>query len=731
MRAPPPGCGRSLRSGRRRRSKTMTMKPSPAAPCPLLTAFERALRLQEAGQLEQAELLCRQVIAEQPRHFPSRHLLGLICAQRGNHEDAILELNIALAIDPKAAFAHYNRGIVLQTLKRFAEALASYDAAIALKPDYAEAFCNRGNTLAELKRLEESLASFDRAIALKTRYAQALANRGTVLERLDRLDEARMNLESAIALEPHFAEAHYNLANILHRQGELDQAAAHYERALAIMPGLAEAHSNLGMLLSAAGEFEQAVARYERALAIMPDFAEARFNLANALREQGRLSDAVVHYERALALMPESAAAHCNLGVALKEQGKLAAAVGQFERTLLVKADYADAHSNLAAVLLELGRLAEAKGAIERAIDLEPKVPGHYYTLSQIARFTADDPGLAAMEHLAREPHSLSKDGRVKLHFALGKAYADAGRDQTSLDHFLAGNALKRREIGYDEVATLAMFQDIRDLFTRERIRALTGSGQRSDVPIFIVGMPRSGTTLVEQILASHPQVFGGGELELLPRLVARRGERSGVAVGIAELSAATVRHLGIQYLAGLRPLAPTATRITDKMPANFALLGFIHLALPEARIIHVRRDPLDTCVSCFSTLFTLGHAYTYDLAELGRYYRGYQAMMEHWQKALPAAAILDVQYEDVVVDFEAQVRRILEHCGLPWDDVCLAFYKTKRAVSTASAAQVRRPVYATSVGRWRAYQSALQPLLHALDIDPDRALKIGDADGG
>jgi tetratricopeptide (TPR) repeat protein len=698
----------------------MTTIPLPAAPSPSLTPFEQALRLWEARQLENAELFCRRAIAEQPRHFPSRHLLGLICAQRGHHEDAVLHFNIALSIDPKAAFAYYNRGIVLQTLRRCAEALASYDAAIALKADYAEAFCNRGNALAELERLEDALASFDRAIALRPRYAQALANRGITLQRLDRLEEARGNLESAIAFEPHFVEGHYNLANVLRQRGEREQAVAHYERALAIMPDFAAAHNNLGVVLADAGKFEEAQARYERALAITPDFAEGHFNLANALRLQGKLDGAVAHYERALALVPEFAAAHCNLGVALKEQGKPAEAVARFERALLVKADYAEAHGNLAAVLLELGQLAEAKRAIGRAIALEPKVPGHYYTLSQIGRFAATDPWLTAMEDLAREPLSLPKDARVKFHFALGKAYADVGRHQASFAQFLAGNALKRQQIRYDEAATLAMFQDIRNLFTAERVGALQGLGERSDVPIFVLGMPRSGTTLVEQILASHPQVFGAGELELLPRLVARRGERSGVEVDTADLSVARVHRLGVEYLAGLTPLAPRAKRITDKMPANFALVGFIHLALPDARIIHVRRNPIDTCLSCFSSLFTVGHLYTYDLAELGRYYRAYQEMMAHWEKALPAGAILDVRYEDVVADLDAQARRMLEHCGLSWDDACLAFYETKRVVSTASAAQVRRPVYGTSVGRWRAYRSSLQPLWQALNIDPD-----------
>lgn len=694
--------------------------PSPAILSPNLAPFAQALSLHQAGMLAPAELLCRRAVAEQPRHFASRHLLGLICAQLGHHEDAIVQLNLALAIDPKAHFAHYNRGIVLQALKQLPEALASYDAAIALRADYAEAFCNRGNTLAALKRLDEAVASFDRAIALKPRYAQALASRGAALEQLNRLNEARASLERAIALEPRFAEAHYNLANVMHRQGEQQQAVAQYERALAIMPDLAEAHSNLGAILFDAGELEQAVARYQHALAIAPDFAAAHFNLANAFRAQGRLDDAMAHYERALAIAPDFAAAHCNLGVALKQQGKPASAVACFETALLVKPDYAEAYGNLAVALLDLGQMPQAKRAIARAIELEPKAAGYYYTLSQIGPLAPGDAALDAMEGLTRERLALTAEARVKLHFALGKAYADIGRAETSFDHLLAGNALKRREVPYDERATLAMFRDIRQVFTPERIATLRGVGERSELPIFIVGMPRSGTTLVEQILASHPEVFGAGELELLPRLVAPRGGPAGVEVELADLSAAKVRCLGTEYLTALRALAPQATRITDKMPANFALVGFIHLALPQARIIHVRRNPIDTCLSCFSTLFTLQHAYTYDLAELGRYYRAYQGLMEHWHKALPDGAILDIQYEDVVTDLRAQARRMLEHCGLQWDDVCLTFYETKRAVCTASAAQVRRPLYDTSVGRWRAYRSSLQPLLEALDIEPD-----------
>jgi Sulfotransferase family len=307
----------------------------------------------------------------------------------------------------------------------------------------------------------------------------------------------------------------------------------------------------------------------------------------------------------------------------------------------------------------------------------------------------------------------------MELHFALGGAYEGLAQHDRAMDHWLRGNALKRRLIGYDEAAALGTFERIAAAFTPELMRRNAGGGDPSPLPIFIVGMPRSGTTLVEQVLASHPQVFGGGERRDLTSAMAdvfgRDTEAAHFAERLAALTSEDFRRIGAAYLARVTPLAPAAQRITDKMPANFRFVGIIHLALPNARIIHIRRDPVDTCLSCFSKLFGGKQPYSYDLAELGRYYRAYERLMAHWREALPADAMLEVQYEELVSAFAPQARRIVAHCGLEWDEACLAFHRTERPVRTASAAQVRQPIYQNAVGRGRAYGSMLAPLLEAL----------------
>jgi sulfotransferase family protein len=260
-------------------------------------------------------------------------------------------------------------------------------------------------------------------------------------------------------------------------------------------------------------------------------------------------------------------------------------------------------------------------------------------------------------------------------------------------------------------------------VFTGELMRSHEGRGERSCVPVFILGMLRSGTTLVEQILASHPKVFGAGEVDDFNKVIAALHFPEVVSL----MSGEQLRQLGASYVGGIRVAAPVVERITNKSPGNFRFTGLIHMMLPNARIIHTRRDPIDTCLSCFSKLFVGNHPYAYDLEELGRYYRAYEALMAHWRSVLPPNVMLEVQYEEVVADLEGQARRIVAHCGLEWDALCLAFHQTERPVRTASATQVRQPIYKSSVGRWRAYEPFLGPLLAELkpsiaSIIPDRA---------
>jgi hypothetical protein len=326
---------------------------------------------------------------------------------------------------------------------------------------------------------------------------------------------------------------------------------------------------------------------------------------------------------------------------------------------------------------------------------------------------------------MARGSASLSIDERIDLHFALGKAYEDLGRHAEAFRQWLDGNALKRQHIVYNEAETLETFQWMQTAFPLEVFQGRSNAGHPSAVPIFILGMPRSGTTLIEQILASHPQVFAGGELPHLTTAV--NGIRTIVdgLVGLPQLGLsltdAEIRDLSARYIAETTRLAPSAERITDKMPANFRFVGLIHLALPNATIIHAARDPVDTCLSCFSKLFSAGQNHTYELAELGRYYRAYQALMEHWHRVLPTGRILDVRYEDVVSDLEGQARRLVAHCGLDWDSRCLDFYRTERPVRTASATQVRQPIYNSSIGRWQIHEPFLGPLLAELGLPKER----------
>ena len=471
----------------------------------------------------------------------------------------------------------------------------------------------------------------------------------------------------------------------LHRAGRLLEAVAHYEQILALKPRIPEIHNNRGLALAALGKFEEAAQAYRRATKIRPDNPETL----------------------------------CNWGVALGQLERYDEAEAKFRRAIVVSPGFAGAYNNLGLILKEQGRIVEFARALEQAIRLSPLEASYYDNLVAIRPFAAGDPYFAALETMAANTASLSPPNRMHLHFALAKACEHIASPERAFRQLLAGNALKRTQIAYDEAETLAQMDRTRELFTRDFIRAREGCGERSPVPLFIVGMPRSGTTLIEQILASHPDIFGAGELSLFEQTVDSVRGALPQSPAFPEMASRTsgehIRSLGARYLETLTRRAPGAARITDKMPANFLYAGMIHLALPDAVIIHATRDPIDTCVSCFSVHFTKGQTHTYDLAELGRYYRRYQALMAHWHDVLPPRRILDVPYEELVGDLEAVARRIVAHCGLAWDARCLDFHRTGRTVRTASATQVRQPIYKTSVGRGRRYESFLKPLLAEL----------------
>jgi tetratricopeptide (TPR) repeat protein len=546
------------------------------------------------------------------------------------------------------------------------------------------------------------------AIAINPQEAAYHSNLGTILQAQGRLEEAAACFDQALALQPNWAEVHTNLGNILQKQGKLEEAEACQLRALALKPDFAEACSNLGLVRQAQGKLSEAVECYERALALKPDYVEAHNNLGTALLELDRVDEAVAQYERVLALNPDYASAHNNLGNALMTQDRINEAKAHYERALVLKPDYADACNNLGNVFKELGKFDDAMARYDRAIAIRPEFAEAHLNRSELKRFQHGDADLAALEALAGSA-GLSADQALYVHFALAKALEDAGDYQQAFQHLCQGNALKRAQIDYQEKNVLDLFQRICTVFDRPLFDRFPGAGNPSAVPVFVIGMPRSGSTLIEQILASHPRIYGAGELTTLEKM------DGGYPESTLMLDRADFAQLGESYLSSLPKVTDGELRIVDKLPGNFLRLGLIRLMLPNARIIHTMRSPLDTCVSCYSKLFNKHLYYTYDLAELGRYYRRYAALMAHWRSVLPPGAMLDVCYEDVVEDLEGQARRLIDYCGLPWDGRCMSFHKSSRPVNTASAVQVRQPLFRGSLQRWRRYEASLGPLIDAL----------------
>ena len=643
--------------------------------------LNEAVALDQGGNLAAAMAGYEKVLAREPRNIDALFLLGRAHCQQGKFERGAELLRQAVAIAPQYGQAHHLLGMALSRLGRPQEALASFERATAADPSNLGAIVNQANLLAALGRPADAVAQFDKALALEPRNPGAWCNRGCALQALGRDAEAVDNFGKALALDPKLLAAHFNLANTLARLGRHEEAVERYRRAIALQPGLAEAFVSLASSLIALKRWQEALESSDQAIKLLPNDVWAHYYRGQALQALERYEESLASYNTALA----------------------------------IDADHTPALIEKASLSHILGRFDETRAAAEKLNKINPRNVYNYLLLADTKRFVRDDPQIAAMEALLEEDKALSARERMGLHFALGTIYEKLGEHERSFGHFLDGNALRRREAAYDEGATLRMLARITEIFTPAFLAGKSGHGDPSCRPIFIVGMPRSGTTLIEQILAGHPRVHSCGEISHFAlSLFALKG--TNYPDNVLTLSPEETGKLGAAYLQKATASMPaTADRFTDKMLTNLLYVGLIHLALPNARIIHARRDPIDTCLSCFTQFFVEGHNFANDLGELGRYYRACEQVAAHWHRVLPAGTMLEVQYEEVVADPETQARRIVAYCGLAWDDACLAFHKVERAVHTASATQVRQPIYRSSVGRWRTYQDRLQPLLEAL----------------
>jgi tetratricopeptide (TPR) repeat protein len=670
------------------------------------------------------------------------HLLGQALEDQGLLERAAESFGRAIALDPKFADAHNDLGQVLLRLGRTDAAIASCRRALALRPRFAAALGNLANAERARGALAAAIAGYRRVIELEPGLAEAHRNLGSALLEAGDGEAAIHCLQRAIELRPEFVGAVMQLARALTAAGRGAEAIPHYERLLARDPrvetldelatllaglGRYEAsascfrdlldrtpdngrlHTNLGFVLHCLGDFRAAIEHCRRAIELEPRLPDAHLHLGNSLLALNVLHEAEAAYRAGLEIAPDHAALHTAHAMAERALGRLADAEASTRRALALHPGAADTLALLGSLAIDRGRFDEAEDLLRKALAIDPELPEALANLTALHKMSpADAPWRDAAERvLAR---GLPVAHAINLQHALGKYYDDVDDRGAAFQHHRMANELARRSRSrYDRAEMTQRVTRTLAAFDRIALVALAQGGLASERPVFVVGMPRSGTSLTEQILASHPEVHGAGEL--IYWNFAADAERAATL----EQRAATIAELGRTYLEGLATQALDASRVVDKLPDNFRNIGLIHAALPGARFIHLERNPLDTCLSIYFQRFSAAHIYATDFGDLAHYYLEYRRLMAHWRAMLPPQTLLEVRYEDLVDDPEGWSRRMLAHIGLPWDPRCLEFHRTDRPVLTASNWQVRQPIGKGSVDRWRRYERFIGPLREAL----------------
>ena len=503
-------------------------------------------------------------------------------------------------------------------------------------------------------------------------------------------------------LSPHDAEAHSNLGNTLRELGRLDEAETSYRQAIALKPDFIEAHSNLGVTLQELGRLNEAESSYNQAITLKPDFAEAHNNLGNTLQELGRLDQAEASYRQAIALKPDFIEAYSNLGVALQELGRLDEALASEKQAIALNPDFAESHYNLGNILKELGRLDKSEASFRQAIVLKDDYAKAHLALSSMKKFNAQDAQYFKMlEQYSDE--NISDEHRCQINFGLAKACEDLEDFEQAFLHYTEGNALRKKLLNYNIDQDVELFTQLKCSYPKIEKNSLEPDKlSKNLMPIFIVGMPRSGTTLVEQIVSSHSQVTGAGELPFAAQFGAA------IAHGFSEATDESLLNFRTKYLKQLENFSNGNLIVTDKMPQNFHYLGLLAAVLPEAKIVHVKRNPAAVCWANYKQYFeskNIGYCYAID--DIISYYKLYENLMDFWISKL-SRRIYNLDYELLTINQESETRQLIEYLGLDWDENCLSPQNNTRSLGTASNVQVRQKVYQGSSEQWKKYKPLL-----------------------
>lgn len=643
-------------------------------PMPQAPEYEQALAAHRSGRLEAAQQGYTAILACEPAHAGALHHLGVLLHQRGMH----------------------------------AEAEAKIREALKHQPADADAWANLGAVLRQLGRRKDARESFEQALQIRPQHAAALNNLGIILSETGQSERAIEVLRAADALTPGQVAIHKHLGLSLLHAGRVAEAIPSLRFACEKRPGDLDLQNDFGVALNRLRKHEDAARQFLKVLKAQPGAVSALVNLGDALTQLGQFEDAEKSLRKAVAADPHSAEGHNNLGVALGKQGHHGEAIQHLQESLRLNPEYVPARHNLANEFLSDGNIEAGLDALRNALKLDPQSVPSWYALASTGKHKFSPEEIATVEALLAKPGRAKADMAL-LHFSLAQAQEKTA-PQRSFGHAIHANRLRRADLeargeGYDPEKHTALVDSLIETFTPELFERLAHLGSDSNLPTFIVGMPRSGTTLTEQVLAAHPEVFAAGELNDLGQLCQ---EIAGFPACLNAPNEVQLTQIGNEYLDRLKSLGGDSRRVVDKLTLNFLRIGLIAVLFPKAAVIHTRRDARDTALSCFYHNFSApGLNFTFDLAHLAHYYREYERIMAHWRAVLPRP-MHEIVYEEFVADPEPHTRALIAHCGLTWDDRCLSPHRANRRVKTASVLQVREPIYTRSIARWRHFEAEL-----------------------
>jgi tetratricopeptide (TPR) repeat protein len=685
----------------------------------LHTIHEEAEAFLERGDVASARRLYVRITESAPNDAEAWLMLGLIDSERGEDDAALSALHRATALDPELADAHFNLAGLLAKKNALAAATESCRKAVELDPAYEEAWLLLGVLYGRLGDLKRAADCSRRALAINPASVEAAANLGMALVGDGRYQEAAQVYSQAVQRHPADSALRAALGEVLLALGNHAEAQRSLLRARELNPADQRALEALARLHLERGRPDKAAPACQELLAQAPEHVAALAMSGTANQMMGNLREAVEYLGRAVALAPDDAENNYKLACACQALGDPDRALTHFTRTLELDPGSAAAIGGLVRVHEQKGDAEAVRHLLPALLDAAGRSPLVLPTLAAVAsKYDVEDVSLAKLTR-ALEGTGLPDALRARLHWAAGTLLDRRGEYDSAFAHHRASKQLSG--IRYDAGAHSAFVDRLIATFSAGFLAAAPRPTRAEETPVFIVGMPRSGTSLVEQILASHAQVYGAGERDTVSRIAEslprRLGSRSRFPECCRELTPTALDSAGAVYLDALAPMAGAAVRVTDKMPHNFLHLGLIQLLFPGARVIHVRRDPLDTCLSCYFQEFSAAHAYSRSLDDLAAHYRDYRRLMRHWAQVLHLP-LLELRYETLVEEPERTMRTLTEFCNLPWDPACARFHTSDRIVSTLSSAQVREPLNRKSIGRWKHYERHLRPLIAALDID-------------